>query len=96
MRVNEPAADLGVILALVSATGGRAVPRDTVVVGEVGLSGEVRAVSQLAARVAEAQSLGFSRCLVPRVDLQRWRGPPPELPLHPVANVREALEEAGL
>ena len=75
---------------------GVAVPSDTIVIGEVGLSGEVRAVSQLAARVQEAASLGFSRCVVPKVDLDRWKGPPAELPLHGVATVAEALEEVGL
>jgi DNA repair protein RadA/Sms len=96
VRVSEPAVDLGVVLALASTSLGRAVPGDTVAVGEVGLAGEVRAVSQLAARVAEAKALGFRRCLCPKVDLDRWRGGPPTLPLHGVANVAEALAEVGL
>jgi DNA repair protein RadA/Sms len=96
VRVSEPAVDLGVVLALASAASGRAVPRDVVVVGEVGLSGEVRGVSQLATRVSEARALGFRRCVVPRVDVDRWRGTPPELPLAGVASVREALVEVGL
>ncbi|MBI5511260.1 MAG: DNA repair protein RadA [Deltaproteobacteria bacterium] len=96
VRVAEPAADLGVLLAMASAVRGRAVPADTVVVGEVGLSGEVRASAQLAARVVEAKALGFARLLVPKVDLERWKGPPPELPLFGVATVLEALEELDL
>jgi DNA repair protein RadA/Sms len=96
VRVTEPAADLGVILALASTVRGEPVPADTIVVGEVGLSGEVRAVSQLATRVQEAASLGFSRCIVPQVDVERWTGVPAELPLHGVATVAEALGEVGL
>jgi DNA repair protein RadA/Sms len=96
VRLTEPAADLGVMLALASAVRGLEVPTDFVVVGEVGLSGEVRGVSQLAARVVEAEALGFSRCIVPQVDLDRWTGSSPSLPLHGVKTVVEALEEVGL
>ncbi len=96
VRLNEPAVDLGVMLALASAFRGVEIPRELVVVGEVGLSGEVRGVSQLAARVAEAEALGFTRCIVPQVDLKRWSGPTPALPLHGVRTVGEALEEVGL
>jgi DNA repair protein RadA/Sms len=96
VRVDEPAIDLGVIVALASASRGRAVPPDVIVVGEVGLSGEVRAVAQLQARVSEASALGFRRALVPAIELSRWRGPAAELPLVGVATVAEALRELGL
>lgn len=65
MRVTEPSSDLGVMAAVVSSFRNRPVPRDTLIVGEVGLAGEVRAVSQLDARIREAVQLGFKRCLVP-------------------------------
>lgn len=96
VRITEPAADLGVVLALASASRNIVLPADTMVVGEVGLSGEVRAVAQLAARVQEAARLGFARCVVPSVDVARWRGPAAELPLVGVATVDEALGEVGL
>ena len=96
VRVSETALDLGVVLALASAASGKPIPADIVAVGEVGLAGEVRAVSQLALRVAEARALGFRRCLVPKIDLDRWRGPPADLPLLSVATVVEALAELGL
>jgi DNA repair protein RadA/Sms len=96
VRVSEPAVDLGVVLALASTARNKPIAADTVVVGEVGLSGEVRAVSQLAARVQEAASLGFKRCIVPSVDLERWKGTPPDLPLVGVESVGEALSEVGL
>ena len=81
---------------MASAASGRPLASDTVVVGEIGLGGEVRGVSQLRARVHEAAALGFARCLVPRTDLTRWKGPDPELPLQGVATVAEALSEAVL
>jgi DNA repair protein RadA/Sms len=65
LTVEEPAADLGVALAVASSLRDRAVDPRTVVVGEVGLAGEVRTVPQLARRVAEAARLGFARVVVP-------------------------------
>jgi DNA repair protein RadA/Sms len=66
LRIAEPAADLAVAAALVSAASGRPVPAGTVVFGEIGLSGEVRAVSRPELRLKEAQKLGFTNALVPR------------------------------
>jgi DNA repair protein RadA/Sms len=71
LRIREPAADLAVAAALVSAVSGRPVPAESVVFGEIGLSGEVRAVSQMEARLKEAEKLGFTRAIVPA---QRARG----------------------
>ena len=63
----EPAADLGIALAIASSRLDRAVPPDTAAVGEIGLGGEVRRVSRLDVRLAEAARLGFERLLVPAV-----------------------------
>jgi len=65
LRIGEPAADLAVAAALVSSLTGEPVPADAVVFGEIGLSGEVRAVSQTEARLKEAAKLGFSSALIP-------------------------------
>ncbi|WP_119678182.1 DNA repair protein RadA [Indioceanicola profundi] len=65
LRVTEPAADLAVAAALVSSLTGEPVPHDAVVFGEIGLSGEIRAVSQTDQRLKEAAKLGFSRVLMP-------------------------------
>jgi DNA repair protein RadA/Sms len=65
LRIAEPAADLAVAAALISALTGRPVPPETVVFGEIGLSGEVRAVSQTDARLKEAGKLGFTSALIP-------------------------------
>jgi len=65
LKISEPAADLAVAGALVSAASGRPVAEDTVIFGEIGLSGEVRSVGQTEARLKEAAKLGFARALVP-------------------------------
>ncbi|MBQ9990064.1 MAG: DNA repair protein RadA [Lachnospiraceae bacterium] len=65
MKIQEPALDLGIIMALVSSFKNRALDDKMMVFGEVGLSGEVRAVSMAAQRVQEARKLGFTTCVVP-------------------------------
>ncbi len=70
IRIMEPAVDLGVVLAVLSSFRNRALSPKLVAFGEVGLSGEVRAVSQAAQRVAEAEKLGFEVCVVPYVCVQ--------------------------
>ena len=65
-RVTEPAADLGIVVAAASSYMDRAVPSDVLVVGEVGLTGEVRAVAGLELRLREAAALGFRRAIVPQ------------------------------
>jgi DNA repair protein RadA/Sms len=65
LRVAEPAVDLGVAIAIASSFRDRPVERSTVVVGEIGLSGELRSVNQLDRRLNEAARLGFARVIVP-------------------------------
>jgi DNA repair protein RadA/Sms len=65
LRISEPAADLAVAAALISALTGTPVPADTVVFCEIGLSGEIRSVSQADSRLKEASKLGFERALAP-------------------------------
>ena len=69
IRINEPAVDLGIVMALASSYKNRPVPEDMLVFGEVGLSGEVRAVSMPEQRVSEAKKLGFRTCVVPAVSV---------------------------
>ncbi len=64
-RIEEPAADLGVILAVASSFLNKCVPPSTIVVGEVGLGGEVRSVPRIDTRIKEAVRMGFTRCIVP-------------------------------
>lgn len=70
MKVNEPAMDLGVVMALVSSFRNRPMMENTIVFGEVGLAGEVRAVSQPQIRINEAVKLGFGNCILPQVCLK--------------------------
>ena len=70
IRMNEPAIDLGLILAIVSSYKNRPIDEKTIVFGEVGLSGEVRAVNMPQQRVAEARKLGFETCILPKISLK--------------------------
>jgi DNA repair protein RadA/Sms len=90
LRIEEPAADLGIALAIASSFRDVGVDPQLVVMGEVGLSGELRAVSQLDRRVAEAARLGFKRCLVPKVSA-RISPPPKDIELIPISTLREAI-----
>jgi DNA repair protein RadA/Sms len=74
MRVEEPAADLGVIAAIASNFKDKVVDPEMAVFGEVGLGGEVRGVSQSEVRVKEASRLGFKRCLMPRQNQEKMKG----------------------
>lgn len=74
IRMNEPAIDLGIVLAIASSFRNRPIDEKTIVFGEVGLSGEVRAVSMPEQRVAEAKKLGFETCILPEVSLKMVKG----------------------
>ncbi len=67
IKMNEPAIDLGIVMAIVSSYKNKPIPEKTIVFGEVGLSGEVRAVNMPEQRVAEAKKLGFETCIMPMV-----------------------------
>ena len=71
--MNEPAIDLGIVMAIVSSYRNRPVDEKTIVFGEVGLSGEVRAVNMPEQRVAEARKLGFETCILPEVSMKMLR-----------------------
>jgi DNA repair protein RadA/Sms len=89
-RVTEPAADLGIVIAAASSYMDRPVRGDVVVIGEVGLTGEIRAVSAVEARVKEAAALGFREAVVPRSNVAD--GIRLALPAHGVASVAEAID----
>lgn len=91
LRLTEPAVDLGIAMAVVSSLRDRALPADTVVIGEVGLSGEVRSVPQLATRLKEAAKLGFRSAVVPAYGLHAGIAPQ-SLELVPVSRLREAID----
>jgi DNA repair protein RadA/Sms len=89
-RVTEPAADLGLVVAAASSYMDRPVRGDVVVMGEVGLTGEVRAVTGIEARVKEAAALGFREAVVPRSNL--GDGVRPALPALGVGTIHEAID----
>lgn len=93
LRIVEPAIDLGILLASASSLTNRLIDPDTVVVGEVGLGGEIRSVPRLESRLKEAIHMGFRRCLVPKYNL---KGIPNELKekiqIHGVEMVEEAID----
>jgi len=91
VRLSEPAADLGVALALASSYLDRPVSRDTLVFGEIGLTGEVRAVAQPEIRLKEGQKLGFKRAVLARRHSERL-GPLPGLELLGVETLAEAIK----
>lgn len=90
IRMNEPAVDLGIVLAMISSYKDHAIGEDVICFGEVGLSGEVRAVSMAKQRVAEAKKLGFSVCILPKVSLKEMDGVE-GIRLVGVENVQEAM-----
>ena len=91
MKMNEPALDLAVVMALVSSFKNREVDPGMLIFGEVGLSGEVRGVSQAAQRVTEAIKMGFTSCLLPKSNLDKLKGEK-RIRLIGVENVREAIQ----
>ncbi|MBA2882585.1 DNA repair protein RadA/Sms [Desulfosalsimonas propionicica] len=74
VRVSEPAVDLGIISAVASSFLDRPVADGTLLLGEVGLTGEVRGISHLPARIAEVEKMGFTRCIVPKNSLKQVKG----------------------
>jgi DNA repair protein RadA/Sms len=90
VRVNEPAADLAVLLAVLSSFRDRHLPSDLVVFGEVGLAGEIRPVPNGQQRLREAAKLGFKRALIPAANAPR--APLEDLEISAVSRYAEALD----
>jgi len=94
LQVEEPAVDLAVAVALASSVRDHPLPADLALVGEVGLSGEVRSVGQLEARLNEASRLGFGRAIIPRRLSRSDFHPPDGLEITQVRSLREAVDAA--
>ncbi len=91
VKVSEPAVDMGIVSAVASSFLDRPIADGTVVLGEVGLTGEVRAIGQVEIRLAEAKKMGFTRCLLPESNLKRLNGKA-GLDLLGVRNIDQAVE----
>ena len=92
IRMNEPAIDLGIVLAIISSKLDKAIDEKTICFGEVGLSGEVRGVSMAEQRVLEAKKLGFKRCILPQVCKTGFLHNIEGIELIGVNNVQEAFD----
>jgi DNA repair protein RadA/Sms len=93
LQINEPASDLAVAVALASSVRNRPVAADVALIGEVGLSGELRAVGHLETRLKEAAKLGFKRAVLPASgQLKQLKSPP--LELHQARSLAQALDVA--
>ena len=73
VKINEPAVDLGIIAAIASSFLDTPLENNTIVMGEVGLTGEIRAISHAEIRVAEAKKMGFTKCILPKSSLKRMK-----------------------
>ena len=91
IRVTDPAIDLSVIAAVLSSNVDTGIDRDVCMAGEVGLSGEIRPVSRIMQRIAEAEKLGFSDMIIPKYNMQGFDARKYHITLHPVRKVEEAL-----
>ena len=93
LRLDEPGADLPVILAVASCYRDKVIPNDLVAIGEVGLTGEIRSISHMNQRLAEVSRLGFKKCIVPRNSADKLDYPA-GLEIFKVRNILEAIEIA--
>ena len=91
LQLDEPAADLALVLAVASSYRDKPIDAKTTAIGEVGLTGEIRSVTALQQRLSEAARLGFTRCLIPRHGTQQITAPS-GMELIRVRNIREAIE----
>ncbi len=93
LKIDEPACDLGVVCAIASSFRNTPIEASTVLIGEVGLTGEVRAVSQIDKRIMEAQRIGFKNCIIPAGNLKAISESKllKEISIKGVENVQEAL-----
>ncbi|MGI6095534.1 MAG: DNA repair protein RadA [Lachnospiraceae bacterium] len=91
MKLGEPAMDLGIVMAIVSSYRNRVMDPNTVIFGEVGLSGEVRGVSMAEQRIAEAEKMGFQTCILPKANLDAIKNPY-QIRLIGVSNIKESMD----
>ncbi|MCL5038091.1 MAG: DNA repair protein RadA [Chloroflexi bacterium] len=94
MSVDEPAADLGILIAVASAAVDRPVDSETVIIGEIGLAGEIRAVAAIERRLAEAARLGFKFAILPAYNMHKGLNVPEGITAIEVENIKEALKKS--
>jgi DNA repair protein RadA/Sms len=92
LKLDEPACDLGVACAIASSFRNLYIDSKTVLIGEVGLTGEIRGVNFIEKRILEAQKLGFNKCIIPKENI-KGIDIPPNINVIPVDNIYVALDE---
>lgn len=95
LKINEPSIDLGIIVATASSFKNIAIPKNTVIMGEVGLTGEVRKISLIEKRLKEAEKLGFKKCIIPESNKKNLKDNF-KLDIIGVKDVKEAMNKIGL
>ena len=91
VKIDEPAVDMGIVAAVASSFLDKSIPESTLVLGEVGLTGEVRGIGQIETRIAEAQKMGFTRCLLPQSNHKRLTNNS-AMKLSGIRNIEEGIE----
>ena len=92
IKIEDPAVDLAVAAAVTSAFREQLIMADTLVLGEVGLAGEIRSISQVVLRINEAAKLGFKHCILPKINCKNLDYKKDSIELVPVTNLKEALD----
>ena len=95
MRINEPAIDLGICCVSASSFKNVSIPKDTVVMGEVGLTGEVRRINMIEKRLKEAEKLGYKTCIIPENN-RKYLENSYDMKIIGVKNIGEALKALGM
>ncbi|MCI8655426.1 MAG: DNA repair protein RadA [Clostridia bacterium] len=95
MKINEPSIDLGIICVSASSYKNISIPKDTVIMGEVGLTGEVRRINLIEKRLKEAEKLGFKTCIIPESNKKGLKDEY-KLDIIGVKNIQEAMKKIGL
>ena len=95
LKINEPSVDLGMILVTASSFKNVSIPKDMVIMGEVGLTGEVRRINQIEKRLKEAEKLGFKKCIIPENNKKLLKENY-KLDIIGVKNVNEAMSKTGI
>ena len=95
MKINEPAIDLGIALVIASSFKNSYIPKDVAIIGEVGLTGEIRSVNMIDKRLKEAERLGIKKCIIPKNNKNLLKNTY-KLDIIGVRNINEALNAIGL
>ena len=95
IKVSEPALDLGIVLSVASSYKNKVIPKNVVVMGEVGLTGEVRSINFIEKRLKEAEKLGFEKCIIPENNKKLLKDKY-KLDIIGVKDVNEAIDYLGL